>query len=292
MLRLVKIPRSTYYYIKNEKVIEKTVSEGRPAPGYSYQQNGTKVSDEQIQEWLMKLIAGDGFPYGYRKLTVGLRREYQLQINKKKVYRLCKKLDILRPQRQKRVVYPRKLARNRTVTGSNQLFETDIKYGFIAGEKRFFFIQSCIDVYDRSIVAFHVGLSCEAKDVVRTLQSALMKRQLFEALEKPVIRSDNGPQFVSHAFQQACESFGVEHERIPPKTPNMNAHIESFHRLLQDECLSRYEFETYGEAYQAVTEYIRYYNERRIHSSIRDLSPYEFYEKNKKQLILIKAVRL
>ncbi|MFC7061683.1 integrase core domain-containing protein [Halobacillus seohaensis] len=27
----------------------------------------------------------------------------------------------------------------------------------------------------------------------------------------------------------------MEHERIPPKTPNANAHIESFHRLLEDE---------------------------------------------------------
>ncbi|MDT2264865.1 IS3 family transposase [Paenibacillus larvae] len=220
--------------------MKKIASEGRSAPGYSYQANGTKVPDEQIQE-CHELISSDGFAYGYRKLTVCLRREYQLQINKKKVYRLCKKLDILLPQRRKPVVYPRKPGCNRTVTDSNQLFETDIKYGFIAGEERFFFILSCTDVYDRSIVAFHIGLSCEAKDVASTLQSALMKRQLFETLEKPVICSDNGPQFVSHAFQQACTSF-EEHERIPPKTPNMNAHIESFHQLLQDECLARYEF--------------------------------------------------
>ncbi|WP_404520719.1 MULTISPECIES: integrase core domain-containing protein [unclassified Paenibacillus] len=71
-----------------------------------------------------------------------------------------------------------------------------------------------------------------------------------------MIRSDNGPQFISHGFVTACESFGVEHERIPPRTPNMNAHIESFHRLLQDECLVRYDFETYSEAYEAVTEFI------------------------------------
>ncbi|AQZ49219.1 hypothetical protein B5S25_19245 [Paenibacillus larvae subsp. pulvifaciens] len=32
---------------------------------------------------------------------------------------------------------------------------------------------------------------------------------------------------------------------------------------------------------------MRYYNERRIHSSIHDLSPYEFYDKNQKQLISI-----
>ncbi|MDT2259938.1 hypothetical protein P7H06_10925 [Paenibacillus larvae] len=65
-------------------------------------------------------------------------KEYQLQINKKKVYRLCKKLDILLPQHLKPVVYPRKLARNRTVTDSNQLFETDIKYGFITELKNDF----------------------------------------------------------------------------------------------------------------------------------------------------------
>jgi putative transposase len=55
----------------------------------------------------MESIAGDGYAYGYRKLTVILRREHQLVINKKKVYRLCKELDILRPQRQKREKYPR-----------------------------------------------------------------------------------------------------------------------------------------------------------------------------------------
>jgi putative transposase len=183
---------------------------------------------------------GEGFAYGYRELTGLLRREHDLIINKKKAYRLCKELDILRPQRQERVRYPRKLARNRLITNSNQLFETDIKYGYIEGENRFFFIQTVLEVYDRSAVAYHIGLSYDAKDVERTLQQALLKRQLFEKEQKPVIRSDNGPQFISHAFEEACESFNVEHERIPPRTPNMNAHIESFHRLLEDECLSRH----------------------------------------------------
>lgn len=288
----MKIPSSSYYYHKNGKVAKKTVSEGRPAPGYSYQESGVRVADEQIEEWLMELIAGDGFNYGYRKLTVDLKRVYMLIINKKKVYRLCKKLGLLRPQRKVKAKYPRKLARNRIITGSNQLFETDIKYGYIAGEDRFFFIQSIIDVYDRSIVSYHIGLSCEAKDVVRTLQQALLKRQLFDAPKKPVVRSDNGPQFVSYAFELACEGFKVEHERIPPRTPNMNAHIESFHRILQDDCLSRYDFVTYGEAYEAVTEFMNFYNERRMHSSIKDLAPADFYRQNLTQPIPIEAVRL
>ncbi|WP_420841083.1 integrase core domain-containing protein [Anaerosalibacter massiliensis] len=53
---------------------------------------------------------------------------------------------------------------------------------------------------------------------------------------------------MSHKFEDACKELNLEHERIPFKAPNKNAHIESFHRLLEDECLSKYEFESYTEA--------------------------------------------
>lgn len=217
-----------------------------------------------------------------------IRRQYGLIINKKKVYRLCKELDILKPQRKKKVSYPRKLARNRIITESNQLWETDIKYGYIKGEDRFFFILSYIDVYDRSIIDYHIGLSFSGENAKQTLQRALLKRQQFDQEKKPIIRSENGPQFISHAFEQGCESFLVEHERIPPKTPNMNAHIESFHRILEEDCLSRFQFETYGEAYQEALEFMRFYNDRRMHSSILDLSPTEFYETSRAQSLKIK----
>ncbi|MDT2247249.1 IS3 family transposase [Paenibacillus larvae] len=139
-----------------------------------------------MQERLMELISSDGFAYGYRKLTVCLRREYQLQINKKKVYRLCKKLDNPAPTTTETCCVSTKTVRNQTVTGSTSSTETDIKYGFIAGEERFFFILSCIDVYDRSeIVAFHIGLSCEAKDVTKYTSKCLDEASVVEALESP-----------------------------------------------------------------------------------------------------------
>ncbi|PWK16142.1 integrase core domain-containing protein [Tumebacillus permanentifrigoris] len=68
----------------------------------------------------------------------------------------------------------------------------------------------------------------------------------------------------------------MEHERIPPKTPSKNAHIESFHAVLEDECLRRSEFEMFAEAHEAVLEFINFYNERRIHGSLYDLSLKEF----------------
>ncbi|AGE21363.1 MULTISPECIES: IS3 family transposase [Geobacillus] len=95
ILEVLEINRSTYYYQQNGKVKEKTVGGGRPEPGYSLTTTGEKVSDEQIQEWLSELVMGEGFAYGYRKLTIQLRRDHQLVISKKKVYRLCKAMDLL-----------------------------------------------------------------------------------------------------------------------------------------------------------------------------------------------------
>jgi putative transposase len=186
----------------------------------------------------------------------------------------------LKPQRKKRVLHPKRIAKNHTITESDQLNQMDIKYGYIAGEDRFFFVQACLDVFDRSVVAYHIGLSCKAEDVVRTLQQALFRRQCFDAEEKPIVRTDNGPQYVSHLFQDTCEAWGIEHERIPSKTPNMNAHIESFHRLLQEECFDYYVcFASYAEAYKAVVAYMDNYNKRRIHSSLGYIAPQQYYLK-------------
>ena len=293
VLRALEINRSTYYYCKREPAADASDARGgRGLPGFSLKTDGAMVSDEQINEWICEVIAGDGFAYGYHKLTWCLRRQYSLVINKKKVYRLCRQMRVLRPQRKLKRRHPRRLTTNREVTAPNQLWETDVKYGYVPGERRFFFIMSLLDVYDRATIHSHIGLSATAEDAVTMLWQALWKRQLLESDSKPVIRSDNGPQFIADAFESWCLDHGVEHERIPYKTPNKNAHIEAFHRILEDECLSLHEFETFRQAYGEVAAFMEYYNQRRIHSAIHYMTPNEFhraYESNGARVLPIRV---
>ncbi|MGC6583618.1 IS3 family transposase [Paenibacillus sp. Dod16] len=294
VLRVLNVERSTYYAHVNrsQQGKENIHRAGRPAPGLSYTQGGKPISDEQICEWIMEFLAGEGSNYGYRKLTILLRRRHKLKIKKKKVYRLCKEMDVLRPQRKLKIKHPRRLANNRIITGSNQLWETDIKYGWIHGEQRFFFLMSILDVFDRAVVTYHIGLTCEAKHLVQITQEALMRRQLFDKAEKPTIRTDNGPQFISHLFEEACTEFAMVHERIPPKTPNKNAHIESYHSIIEQECYQQNEFESYPQAYEGVSQFIQDYNRIRIHGSIYDLSPYEYMEAVKQGTVKAKQIKV
>ncbi len=232
-------------------------------------------------EWLSEYIqTPDGQAYGYRKLTVWLRREQGLQINKKSVYRLLNEAGLLQGRRFPAAVGrpARRLARNRVVTGPNQLWETDLKYGYVSGVDRFFYLCSVIDVFDRSILGYHVGWTCTAEQALRALSAAADRRRADWAPgTTPAIRTDNGPQFTSHAWANGVEDLGIEHERIPNATPNKNAHIESWHSVLERECLGNQVFESLAEAYEALATWITYYNDRRMHGSLQDWPPARFY---------------
>lgn len=283
MLRILGLAESTYYERKKRAREEKgqprepssSISKGRPYPGYSETKDKRKVSDEQIKEWLMELIEGEEVIYGYKRLALCLRKDKELDLNNKKAYRLCKELGILQKQRKPKAHHPRRLPRNRTITGRNQLWQMDIKYGYVKGRDRFFFTLSIIDVFDRVIVGYYRGPVCEAKQACQTLLQALHSRwKPGEPL--PDIRTDNGPQFVSKLFGETVEGLGMHHERIPPKTPNMNAYIESFHSLMERDLMEREEFMTMEEAYGAIDRYMDFYNHRRMHSSLKNMSPAKF----------------
>ncbi|GAW93539.1 integrase core domain-containing protein [Calderihabitans maritimus] len=134
------------------------------------------------------------------------------------------------------------------------------------------------NVFDRMIIDYHIGLSCTAADASRVVKNALRKRGLYKGAKMPKLRTDNGPQFIAEKFQETCEKLEIIHERIPVKTPNLNAHIEAFHSILETERYSRHEFQSFMEAYAEVSRYIEYYNRKRKHGSLRHMSPEEFHK--------------
>ncbi|MEG6523330.1 transposase [Desulfotomaculum sp. 1211_IL3151] len=49
------------------------------------------------------------------------------------------------------LVIPEGFAINRKIEAPNELWEIDIKYGYIHGEDRFFYFMGILDIYDRSV---------------------------------------------------------------------------------------------------------------------------------------------
>lgn len=189
---------------------------------------------------------------------------------------MCKENKLLLPRRKKvSKVRGRRICQNRTISKPDELWELDLKYGYIHGEERFYFILIIIDVFVRYVVNYHIGLSCTGKDLVLALNVAVEKHKL--DTNQLIIRSDNGSQMTSKVFIKNMENYNNEviHELIPPATPNKNAHIEAFNSILEIEFMQVRYFHSYSQAYDETVEFIRKYNTERIHGSLNWNTPIE-----------------
>jgi len=137
ILNVVGLASATYYYHKGAKKAEKRSPPGRSRPDYSYDINGEKVPDVQIEEYLCELVSGDGYPYGYKKLQAALKEEYDLIINHKKVLWMCQELEILRSQRTIKPKRPKKVAKKVEVDDPGQLWQLDVNVKFHIMESKF-----------------------------------------------------------------------------------------------------------------------------------------------------------
>lgn len=273
------VASSTWYAQAARKPAQpSSCKRGRPVPGYTVNPDGTLVMDATIVSVLKEYREQIEFTNagGYHKLTHYLRRDYGFFVNHKKLYRLCDEHGLLLPRNKKKLKKARKLCLNRRIGAPNQLWEFDIKYGYIHGDNRFFFILVFIDVFTRKVIDYHIGLSCKAEDLRFTLDNAL-RRAGIDDDSGLVIRSDNGPQMSSHMFRDyiATLNLKLDHEFIPPACSNKNAHVESFNSILETEFLQVQYFKNYGDAYEKTVKFIEHYNQRRIHGSLKMRTPNE-----------------
>jgi putative transposase len=291
------VSRSSWYFkAKAPDQDSRSQNSGRPVPGFTRNRDGTLVLDTTVSMLLTGYRKRPEYANGagYRKLTKMLRRDHGIYVNKKKIYRICEENGLLLEPRSKNSRPVRRIARNRVITRPNQVWQCDLKYGYVDGERRFFFVLAFIDVFTRKVVGEHVGLRCQAGDLRNTLAQAILAEGI-TADHGLVIRSDNGPQMTAHEVSRwlATLEEKLSHEFIPVRTPNKNAHIESFFSILELEFLSVTYFTTFAEAYERTHAFIRFYNRERIHGSIGDITPVEAMDKYKRgDLLNIKTITI
>ena len=234
----------------------------------SYRYQRCKVDESGLRERL-KELGGERRRYGYRRLTVLLKREGR-EVNHKRVYRLYREEGLsVRRRKRKRIgsVERQPLA---LPTQTNQRWSMDFVSDGL-GDGRKFRSLNIVDDYSRECVAAEVDTSIPGGRVVRVLERLGELRGLPE-----VLVTDNGPEFAGQALDVwACER-GVKLHFIQPGKPIQNAFIESFNGKMRDECLNEHWFGTLNEARQTIEAWRRDYNEVRPHSSLANRTPQEF----------------
>lgn len=93
------------------------------------------------------------------------------------------------------------------------------------------------------------------------------------------IRSDNGPEFISHLVEQWCEVNKVSWHYIQPGKPTQNAFIERQNGSMRRALLNAYQFTSLKEVRAMCSEWQQDYNNERPHKALGYLSPVTYAQR-------------
>jgi len=146
-------------------------------------------------------------------------------------------------------------------------WHVDFAYINVAGT--FFFLCTLLDGYSRSIIHWEIRPNMAEVDVETIIQRARERHPN----ARPRIISDNGPQFIARDFKEFIRICGMTHVRTLPYYPQSNGKIERWHRSVKSECIRPGVPLSLEDAQRLVGDYVRRYNEVRLHSAIGYVTP-------------------
>jgi len=217
----------------------------------------------------LRELAASRVRYGYRRLTVLLKRE-GWAVNAKRIYRLYSEEGLIvrtskRKERAQRQRVPQGSAVRR-----NQKWSMDFVAQRLA-DGRWIRMLTVVDQFTRECVALFADVSLSGEKVAEVLDKVIAERGGPQS-----ITVDNGTEFASKAVDLWAYQNAVYLDFIRPGRPVENGYIESFNGRLRDECLNVEVFFSLADARHKLALWRQDYNHHRPHSSLADRTPAEF----------------
>ena len=269
VLRLCYLAKSSFYYKATDG------KPGRKPWAKGILKAGEIIADLEVVLVILKLFENPFVDYGYLK-TYHYLKQLAYQISKDKVYKLMRINQLLRFQREGR----EKLSNRKWVTQlvptpvtEFSFLEFDIKFVWVAGKKKSVMILTVLDVFSRWQLGHYIAFSIKKEDVIKLFDNLFKTHNLPKNFD---VRNDNGSQFIAQKVRDYFISKGVTQEFTKPATPQQNAHIESYHSIMESAICKRFEFQDLKETRKIMDEFREFYNFERIHSGIGYQSPYKY----------------
>lgn len=228
-----------------------------------------KKSEEPLRRRLRELAATH-VRYGYRRLTVLLKRE-GWNVNAKHIYRLYDEENLkVRSVERKKIARRQRVPQARAI-GPNDCWSADFVSDKLA-DGRGIRILTVVDQFTRECIWLEADRSMSGPKVVVALTRAITER----GSAPRSLTLDNGSEFAGRAMEVWAMQNSVQLCFIRPGRPVENGFIESFNGRLRDEFLNVEWFTSMEEARGNLAAWRDHYNYHRPHSALDDRPPAAF----------------
>lgn len=228
--------------------------------------------DFWLQDWEKKAILDFQLLYpveGYRRLTYMMLDADVVAVSPASVWRVLHQANRLQK-------FPSKPSKKGTgfvqPLKAHEHWHIDIAHINIHGT--FYYLCAVLDGASRYLIDWCIRESMTEVQIEILLPRA--KEKFPNA--KPRIICDNGPQFIAKDFKEFIRISGMTHVRTSPYYPQSNGTLERWNKSIKSECIRPGVPLCREDAERLVEQYVAVYNETRLHSALRYVTPKDALE--------------
>ena len=269
----IGIPRRTYYnWVKKEEAGENKFAKRRPG-------NRLKAEEEQ-----MVMDHARASPeLSSRQLPLKLVDDCGCWISETTVYRILKREGLVKRAEVKGFAADKEY--HRKTKKPNEMWATDCSYLRVI-DWGYYYLVTVMDDYSRYILAWDLKMDMTADSLIDVVQQAIDATGMSQVpvKDRTSLLSDNGSGYVSRAFGDYLRLVGIKHILAAPFHPQTNGKIERYHQTLKGR-LNQTPFEMPSELRDAIVSFVAYYNYRRYHEALGNVTPADVYYGRREQIL-------
>ena len=236
----------------------------------------SKLDDSEIINELNKLVNSHpnrGFENYYHRLR---RKGYKWAWSR--ILRVYRSMGLVMRQKRRRRLPEQHRRPLKQPLQLNEVWSMDFMSDSLT-DGRSFRVLNVIDDHNRECLVSQGSISYPAARVVRQLE------ELKEQWGTPqYIRTDNGPEFISHDYKEWCKKNNIERVYSTPGRPMENGFVERFNRTFREDILDAYLFSSISQFNVIAEKWQHDYNEFHPHKGLKNRSPREFAQRRRPSL--------
>lgn len=235
--------------------------------GMLYYQHRKPIVDEELKESIEEVMRNNP-SYGHKRIAL------ELKLNKKRIRRVMKKFHLMpKKRRGQKFIKPDDLGKPETKY--HNLIEnfcpirpnivwvgdfTHIRFG-----DSWVYLSTVMDIYTREILGWHLSTNHAADLIIEAFLDAAEKRKV-----APVyFHSDQGSEYTGEEYLNLLEKEGIIISMSRKSSPWENGYQESFYSGFKLDLGPTNHYQNLGELIEIVAQTIYYYNNQRIHTSLK-----------------------
>lgn len=268
-LMLLGIAKSSYY--RWRRVQPDSRKQRRP---------WNRITTEE--EGRLLWVARESPELSSRQLSAWITDNEGFAVSESTVYRILRREGLVK--RQETQIQAAKEYHTKT-TRPHQMWATDASYFRVVGWG-YYYLVTVMDDYSRFILAWKLQKDMSSNSLIEVIQKAVDATGMTEVPveDRTKLLSDNGAGYVSKAFRDYLYLVGIRHILAAPFHPQTNGKVERYQQSLKRE-VNQLPYELPSQLEQAIVDFVDYYNYRRYHKALGNVTPADVLYGRREQIL-------